>query len=304
MFAMKKRPDPRRQRRKSASSDDRFAALTPSEWRRWWQRKSRRVRNIRQDASAYVLYVCLAGSLAVVLLLWASGIFGEAGARLSLMTQRALAGSGLALEQVSVSGRAYTDRAALQSALRVERGMSILHFDLWEARQRIEKLDWVDHATIMRMLPDTLQITLTERRPIAIWQLSGDLMLIDGKGDVISGDHLAEFGNLLHVVGGGAATAAADLIGLMNAYPEIGSRVRAAIRVGGRRWNLRLDSGIDIKLPDQGEAAALELLTGLEKRHRLFARDVVEIDLRVPERLYLKLRDQDVVQFNAAGVKT
>ena len=90
----------------------------------------------------------------------------------------------------------------------------------------------------------------------------------------------------------------------MSRHPLIRSRVRAAIRVGGRRWNLRLDSGVDVKLPDQGEDQALRLLTELEERHRLLARDITEIDLRVPDRLFLKLRSDRVVELNSPGLET
>jgi len=276
----------------------------PAGWRSWWQRKSRPVRHFRQDAATYALFVLIAGTSVTAVVLWASGVFALAGERLGAATQSFLADKGLAIEQVSVTGRTYADKSRLQTALGVERGMSLLHFDIHEARARLEDVDWVDQATVMRLWPDTLRIALVERRPIAIWQLNGELMLIDRDGLVISGEHLGDFANLPHVVGAGAATAAADLIALMNAHPDIRSRLRAAVRVGGRRWNLRLDNGIDVKLPDRGEGEALHLLTEIDRRHRLFGRDIVEIDLRVPKRLFLKLRSEDVVDFDASGVET
>ena len=128
--------------------------------------------------------------------------------------------------------------------------------------------------------------------------------MIDRTGQVISSEYLTEFGNLPHIVGVGAAAAASDFLNLMSQYPFINSRVRAAIRVGARRWNLRLDSGVDVKLPDQGEHEALQLMTKLEEQHRILARDLSEIDLRVPGRLFLKLRSNKVVQLKSPGMET
>ena len=170
----------------------------------------------------------------------------------------------------------------------VLKGRSLFHFDIVSARQRIEELDWVDQASVTRLWPNSIHISLVERLPIAIWQLEGELRLIDRTGQVISSEYLTEFGNLPHIVGVGAAEAASDFLNLMSQYPFINSRVRAAIRVGARRWNLRLDSGVDVKLPDQGEHEALQLMTELEEQHRILARDLSEIDLRVPGRLFLK----------------
>jgi cell division protein FtsQ len=309
MFSLSRRTSrraARRGRQRPAGRDSWLEGTFPSIGyvREWWQRKSRLVRHLGQQASAYALFLSLVGSAMIIVILWASGVFGEAGARLSAATGEALAAGGLAIEEVSVTGRTYADKARLQTALGAERGASILHFDIGDARRRLETVEWVDRATIMRLWPNTLRIALVERRPIAIWQLDGRLMLIDRYGQIISGQHLSNFPNLPQIVGVGAASAAADLIELMEEFPDLEARMSAAVRVGGRRWNLRLDNGIDVKLPDQGEREALALLSGIEKRHRLLSRDAAEIDLRVPERLVLKLRKRDVVEFDGADVKT
>ncbi len=273
-------------------------------WKTWRRNRARSIRYARQQMAPYGLFLMVAGVSLMLMLLWASGIFDIARERFNDATAHFLADHGLGIDQVSVSGRKFTDKEELYEAVNVLPGKSLFHFDIVSARQRIEDLDWVDQASVTRLWPDSIHISLVERLPIAIWQLDGELRLVDRTGQVISSEHLTEFGNLPHVVGVGAAEAASDYLKLMSRHPFINSRVRAAIRVGARRWNLRLDSGVDVKLPDQGEHEALQLMTQLEEQHRILARDLSEIDLRVPGRLFLKLRSNKVVQMKSPGVET
>ncbi|MCH7555160.1 MAG: cell division protein FtsQ, partial [Proteobacteria bacterium] len=56
----------------------------------------------------------------------------------------------------------------------------------------------------------------------------------------------------------------------------------------GRRWNLRLDNGVDVELPEAGINAAWRRLADIERRHRLLSRDITAIDLRLPDRLVVR----------------
>ena len=66
---------------------------------------------------------------------------------------------------------------------------------------------------------------------------------------------------------------------------------RAATFVGERRWNLRLNDGLDIRLPENDVGNALATLSSLDRDEHLFAKDVVVIDLRLPDRLLVQLSD-------------
>src|SRR5581483_10946130 len=107
-----------------------------------------------------------------------------------------------------------------------------------QARQRIETLSWVEHATVERRLPGTVVVNLQERRPFAIWQNQGKFVLIDRSGQVVTNENLNEFHQLPLVVGAGAPAAAASLIDALTDHPDLQQRVTAAVRVGERRWNL------------------------------------------------------------------
>jgi len=259
---------------------------------------------MRQQAAPYGAFLSFALVMMIGSALWAGGVLAEWRQEASYLTQRLLVAQGFAVKRVDVEGRHFTTREELYDALNVTSGDSLLHVDIKAVQRRIESLDWVDQADVMRFWPDTLHIVLVERRPAALWQMNGKLALIDRAGAIISPDHLTDFSALPHVVGPCANNQAARLIDLLGRYPQIKTRLSAAVRVGGRRWNLRLDNGVDIQLPDAKEDEALELLTRVDARHRLLARNIVSIDMRVPGQLSVRLESDQIMRLNAPGVKT
>ena len=301
----KKRPGAKRRApAKSSRTKTTQRKTKPQGFGKWWSGRKRSLKYIRQGLAPYAVVMSVALTLLVIAALWASGVFGQLKEEIDHLARRGLVSSGFAVERVTVEGRQFTDKLDINRALGALRGESLMHFDLSAAQGRIEKLDWVDEVRLVRLWPDALHINLIEHRPTAIWQLQGKLSLINREGQVIARNHLSDFGHLPHVVGPGAAEHAMGLIELLNQYPLINTRVRAAVRVGERRWNLRLDSGVDVQLPDNKEELALKKLLSLEEKHRLLARDIAVIDLRDPERLYVRLSSDQILQFQGEGLET
>ena len=196
--------------------------------------------------------------------------------------------AGLKVEEILVVGRNETKREDLLKAIRVVRGVPILTVDLDAARHRVEALPWVHRASVERILPDTILLNVEERKPIALWQHNGKFALIDGKGEVILNTGLQRFSELVVVVGKGAPAHASKLLDLLAAAPELVPMVKAAVWVGDRRWNLRLQGGIDVRLPEEDPTAAWIRLAAYEKAHRVLERDVQVLDLRAPDRLIVR----------------
>jgi cell division protein FtsQ len=201
----------------------------------------------------------------------------------------ATAAFGLVVSNIEVEGRETTDVATVMAALSAVRGTPILSVSPHRAKQQLEALPWVRSATIERRLPGTLFVRLVERRPLAVWQHGGIQQLIDQEGAVIPVDDLSRFARLPIVVGDDAATNAAALLGMLASEPELATRVTAAIRVGGRRWNLRIDDIIDVLLPEESAETAWSRLAELERTNALLKRDVQTVDLRLPDRLVLRV---------------
>jgi cell division protein FtsQ len=196
---------------------------------------------------------------------------------------------GISVQSVSVEGRERESRAAILAALGVSRGAPLFGVDLGAAKTRLEALPWVHAADVQRILPDRLFIHLEERHPLAFWQRQGKLELLADDGKVVRGVNLAQYGALVVLVGDDVPKFGAALLSMLATEPALAPHVAAAVRVGGRRWNLRLDSGIDVALPEENPETAWHRLAALEKSDSLLDRDILAVDLRLPDRLVVKL---------------
>jgi cell division protein FtsQ len=199
---------------------------------------------------------------------------------------------GLTVDDIEVEGRSTTDTAMILSALGAHAGTPILAINPARAKEQLEALPWVRSASIQRRLPGTIFVHLVERVPLAVWQHDGKQELIDRDGTVIPVSDLSRFANVPTVVGGDEARhGAADLIDLLATEPDLAARVTEAILVGNRRWNLRIDNAIDVMLPEDDAAGAWARLAKLERANRLLQRDVQTVDLRLPDRLVVRVND-------------
>jgi len=199
---------------------------------------------------------------------------------------------GLVVTDVKVEGRETTDRETILTALSAGPGTPILAMSPRRAKEQLEALPWVRSAVVERRLPDTLYVRLVERKPLALWQHAGKIELIDYEGGVIPMVRLDRFAKLPLVVGEGAAGRAAELLDMLTTEPDLAARVNAAIRVGGRRWNLRIDNAIDVLLPADTPASAWAQLARLERSSAILRRDVQTVDVRLPDRLVLRVNPE------------
>lgn len=206
--------------------------------------------------------------------------------------QQVQADAGLAVAEVTVVGRRDTPSDALLTALAVTRGEPILSVDTGELRRRVETLGWVRSASVHRMLPGRIHVELVERRPVAIWQDGEQFTLVDAEGKVIGPDHLSLYAHLPQIVGPEAPRHVGRLLNLYAREPDLARRVTAAVRVGERRWNLRIEDRIDVRLPEDGVENAWVRLAGLVRDHALLDRAIVSVDLRLPDRLVVKLTEE------------
>jgi len=249
---------------------------------RLWLRRNRAL--ARPAALGLAGVAVLAGAV----LLWRAAEPGRALAAWRDHALRLTAAWGLAVEEITVEGRRNASGPMLLEASGLERGMPILAVSPEAVRARLEALPWVERATVQRRFPGRVHIVLAEREAFALWQRQGRFALIDRSGKVIVENDVAPFAGLPLVVGAGAERAAASLLDEIARFPEVKLRVTAAIRVGERRWNLRLASGADVMLPEGAEAAAIERLAALHRDQGLLDRSLAAIDMRLPDRLVLR----------------
>ena len=198
---------------------------------------------------------------------------------------------GFRIAAVSVAGERHVSRAEILAAAGVTGHTSLLFLDVDASRTRLKALPWVAEATVRKLFPDRLQIRVREREPFALWQFEGKLALIAADGTVIAQGVEPAFAQLPLVVGRGAQMKARDFLALLDRYPALRARVGASVLVAERRWNLALDNNLIIRLPEADVADALDTLVALDRGKQILSRDVVAIDLRLPDRVTVRLSD-------------
>jgi cell division protein FtsQ len=200
------------------------------------------------------------------------------------------ASSIMPVQQVTLSGLYYATRGEILGAAAVKPGDAMWDAAPAEVRERVLQVDWVDTAKVTRLWPATLKIEITEKEPFAIWQMDKKFWLIDRRGRQITQERVTEFAGLPMVVGLGAPARAAELVELLKRFPDLQRATKAAVRVGERRWDLHLKSGIQVRLPETGETEALKRLIRIDEEQQVLSRDIRAIDLRFPDRMIIKPR--------------
>jgi len=263
-----------------------------------------RLWRIAVPTTAVALGAVTLGALAGAGYLWRSGLVGAEITRAETAFIARSADFGLVVRDVLVDGRQQTPASDVLAALDVQRGQPLLDFAPAAAKARLESLGWVREATVERRFPGTILVRLTERRPLALWQRDGKLTLIDDTGTVITHDNLDRFADLPIVVGDDAPQFAPALIAMLATEPQLKSKVTAAVRVSGRRWNLRLNNAIDIRLPEDHPELAWKRLAELDRNYGLLQRDIIAIDLRMSDRLFVQLPHDAVHRLHQPGADT
>jgi cell division protein FtsQ len=214
------------------------------------------------------------------------------------------ANAGYRVNGILIEGRENTDPELIKSIVNLERGSPLFAFDPETTRDLLRKVSWIKDANVQRVLPDTVYIHLTERTPMALWQYQGKVRVIDAEGVALTND-LQPFMTLPFVVGDGANNKAADLLAMLAAVPEITSRLEAASWIGDRRWDLKLKSGMTIKLPEDDVGLALRKLADSQRNDGLLDRNVELVDLREGDRFVVRTKPGAVqdykVNFKTGG---
>ena len=239
------------------------------------------------------------GVAATVLILLGSAGFGTVkGGHVEELTsalsdtRNAVANSaGFRITAVAINGRKQLTQDEVLAIGGVNGRSSLLFLDAAVARDKLKANPWIAEATVLKLYPGQLQIDIVERSAFALWQQDGRLSVIADDGAVLEPYVSRRFLSLPLVVGKGAETRARDFLALLTRYPQVRAATKAVVFVGERRWNLRLKDGLDVRLPENDVGNALAALSKLDKEDRLFSRDIVAIDMRLPDRLTVQLSE-------------
>ena len=239
------------------------------------------------------------GVAATVLILLGSTAFGivkgghveELTSALSDTRNAFANAAGFRITSVAINGRKQLSQDEVLAIGGVNGRSSLLFLDAEAVRGRLKANPWIAEATVLKLYPGQLQIDIVERSAFALWQQDGRLSVIADDGAVLQPYVSRRFITLPLVVGKGAETRARDFLALLDRYPQVRVATKAVVFVGERRWNLRLKDGLDIRLQENDVGNALATLSTLDKEDRLFSRDIVAVDMRLPDRLTVQLSD-------------
>lgn len=215
---------------------------------------------------------------------WVGGLYDVA----HFAVLDASAQAGFSLRELKVEGRNETAKEDILAAVAAGKGDPILGVDIEAVRERLVALPWIVEASVERRFPDELVVAVKEAEPMALWQKKQQLYLVSRAGDVIEAANIKKYAKLLIIVGDDAPQQAQPLFDMLALEPELRAHVTAAVFVGKRRWNLRLDTGVEVKLPEEGAIQAWRLLADLDRRQQLLGKNIVAIDLRSPDKVVVR----------------
>jgi cell division protein FtsQ len=162
--------------------------------------------------------------------------------------------AGFRIISLALSGNVRVSREEVLAIAGVTGTTSLLFLDVVAVRERLRTNPWIADATVLKLYPGELQVSITERQAFALWQKDRRVSVIAEDGTVLEPFVAPGLVQLPLVVGEGAQTRAKAFLALLERYPAIRDQVRASILVGERRWNLRLRNGLDIRLPETDAA--------------------------------------------------
>jgi cell division protein FtsQ len=240
-----------------------------------------------------------AGIIAAMTLLSGSLVYGTvrggpveaALAALSAARDAVANAFGFRITSIALAGGHQLTREEILTIAGVTGRTSLLFLDATSARARLKANPWVVEATVLKLYPGRLHISIVEREAFALWQKDGKVAVISADGTVLEPYVTRRFARLPMVVGAGSETKAKDFLATVDQVPSIRDQLQSAILVANRRWNLKLKNGIDIKLPETGVEAALETLVRLDQTKKLLTRDIDLVDLRLSDRVTVRLSD-------------
>jgi len=246
----------------------------------------------------------------VVLIIWCGAWFflSDANEKASAWTKERLieasAQAGFRVADILVEGRKHADADVILAVINVQKGDPLFAFSPREAKEQLERISWVERAHVERRLPDTLYIRLEERKAVARWKEGEALKLLDSHGQVIATDNITRFKGLMIVSGQGVPEHMPELVESLHKEEEIAARVVAAQLVSQRRWDLVLDNGITVKLPEEDMAHAITRLKEAHEESGLLDKAITAIDLREGDRIAVRVKSGEVQNYKAGAIKT
>lgn len=199
---------------------------------------------------------------------------------------------GFGVDNVTMKGLSHLREEEVLRLSGIDGRLSVPFLDVSEVRARLERVPLIRKASVRKLYPNDIMIELEERTPHALWQRNGEVFVISADGTVIDFFQDERFSHLPLVVGEGANMRTDDYIRLLQMAGPLKKRIKAGTLNSGRRWTLKMDNGLDIQLPETLAEQALTRLANLEKDQKILEKDIIAVDLRIGDRVVLRLTEE------------
>jgi cell division protein FtsQ len=222
----------------------------------------------------------------------------------------------LRVDRLVIHGNQRLSEGDVLAVLTGLRGESVLWTDLDRWRRRLLASPWVHDAELRRSLPSTIDVAITEREPIGIGRINGDMYLVDDRGVVIDlyGPQYAQFD--LPMIDGLAAVPADGGTMTDAARADLAARVIASLKakaaIAHRLSQIDVsdahnasviltgDSAV-IRLGEEQFLARLESYLQLATTLRQRVNDIDYVDLRFDDRIYVRRVNGKTTRASLAG---
>jgi len=189
------------------------------------------------------------------------------------------------IRHIKTEGNKNTLDSSIIEATFNNNSKSIFSFDSKKAIKNLNNLNWIKSVDLIKLYPSTLSVKIIEYNPIAIWFNEKERHVVGEDGQIIDSLNAEIFSGLKTIVGDNAASAAPYLMQQLDTRPKISKKVKSILRVGNRRWTLRLYNGIDIYLPEDDIPVSLDKLIKLNDEEAILNKYIKIIDMRLPKRI-------------------
>ncbi|QOD37884.1 cell division protein FtsQ/DivIB [Candidatus Wolbachia massiliensis] len=196
-----------------------------------------------------------------------------------------LLSSGFSIDKVIVTGNKFTNKEEILNL--VDKTQPIIYVSLSQLADSIQSVSkWMKHVRIYRILPNTLYIDVEEHKPFALWKDGNKISVIDSAGKVIIDDYPMD--NLIVITGQNSLSNLKFVKDILENKIQLSSHISSCAYVGNRRWNITLDNGPTVKLPEDNPYSAWDYLNHLQSTTDFTVSDWSIIDMRITDKIFVK----------------
>lgn len=201
------------------------------------------------------------------------------------------------VKNISIDGYKHIAHKDIEDKLNYVYNKNILFLNPWAIRKKLNELTMVADVKVIKKFPNTLNVNITERKPLLImtdnnkhYLLDNEMKLINIEKNMIENYPILK--NLTYVEGNNIAQDASNMVTLFS-EEKIKNRISALYRINNRRWDMIIDKKIKLMLPESVTSEfvthAFHLIDSFKSNNSINPNAFYSIiDMRVKDKVFIK----------------